>query len=70
MPNLVKPPEPCKQDQKLKLVLLMLDAMALLVLAFGFVVSWLAWGERPFDPNGGDRETRPDGTRSNRWLDR
>ena len=55
----------------IKLILLMAtSAMALLVLAFGFVVSWLVWGERPFDPNAGDRETRPDGAPSNRWLDR
>jgi hypothetical protein len=54
----------------MQLVLLMgIAVLALLVLAFGFAVSWLVWDEKPFDPNASDRETAPDRTRSNRWLD-
>lgn len=30
-------------------------ALVLLTLAFVVAVAWLVWGEKPFDPNAGDR---------------
>jgi hypothetical protein len=40
----------------MRIVLLMAAVvMAFLVLAFGFTVAWLVWGEAPWDPGAGDR---------------